>query len=203
MPMLRNEQVPAVLAALRQCTQVSHKAVERLTPFFKPDFDRLAYVRWLDLMHGFYRRVDGAVERSSFSVDTGWRYQARCNLISRDLATLAVRPPQEPQASTGLLADLRGVSQTGEIAGMLYVVEGSALGGKVLLKVLERSAGVTSASGASFFSPHGETPEIPWAEYVQLMASLSTNLEIEQDIVRGAVTTFTALENWIGHAWRG
>ena len=195
--------VPPVLAALRQATHASHKSVERLTPFFRSDFDRSAYLRWLDLMHGFYHRIDGLVERSNFACATGWQYQARCELIVRDIALLADRPPLPFCEPSGVLSGVQSLAGVGEIAGMLYVVEGSALGGQVLLKVLGRSAGVTATQGASFFVPHGDPPQPRWAEYVQLLANLSAAPGFEPDAVCGAVTTFTALQDLIGQAWHG
>lgn len=197
------QDVPPVLAALRQATQASHKSVERLTPFFRPDFDRSSYIRWLDLMHGFYQRIDGVVQSSDFSSVTGWQYQARCELLVRDLAMLADRAPRPLTEPSDVLARVQALAGVGEIAGMLYVVEGSALGGQVLLKVLARSAGVTATQGASFFVPHGNPPQPRWAEYVQLLARWSATPGFELGAVRGAVTTFTALQDLIGQAWRG
>ena len=196
------EDVPQVLMALRQATRQSHTAVERLTPFFSPDFDRHAYLRWLDLMHAFYRNVDKAVESASFASLTGWRYKARCKMIVADLAVLASRPPEEPADTGGILSRLADLRQTSEIAGMLYVVEGSALGGKVLLRVLDRSAGVTAEAGASFFAPHGHDPSACWAEYVKLLSKLAVIPKREQQVVDGAETTFSVLQDWIRQAWR-
>lgn len=193
--------VPPVLVALREATRDSHKSVERLTPFFRPDFDQPAYLRWLDLMYGFYRHIDAAVDHSAFCAATGWQYEPRCGLIERDISLLANRSPHAPSDPGSVLAGLRGLTQVSEIAGLLYVVEGSALGGEILLKVLGRSAGVSAASGASFFAPHGSHPQLRWADYVQLLGHLGSTPEFEQDAVRGAVTTFTVLQSWIGSLW--
>lgn len=195
--------VPPVLVALRRATQASHKSVERLTPFFRPDFDRPAYLRWLDLMHGFYQRIDGIVESSNFSCATGWQYQARCELIVSDIALLADRAPLPLPEPSSVLSGVQTLTRLGEIAGMLYVVEGSALGGQILLKVLERKAGVTATQGAAFFVPHGDPPQPRWAEYVRLLAHLSATPGFEPDAVHGAATTFTVLQDLIEHAWRG
>lgn len=195
--------LPAVLLAVREATHHSHKALERLTPFFRPEFDRPAYLRWLDLMHSFYRRIDAAIAKSAFSDSTGWCYAPRSGLLAGDIAALENRSPNETSDSDGILASLSGLTQVGEIAGMLYVVEGSALGGQVLMKVLQRSAGVTPELGASFFLPHGESPQLRWAEYVQLLACLPTTSASEQETVQGAVTTFNALHDWVERKWRG
>jgi heme oxygenase len=192
---------PAVLTALRAATHDSHKAVERLTPFFRADFDRPAYLRWLDLMYGFYRRVDTAVAASGFVSQTGWAYRERSRLIEQDLALLAARRPVEPLDVKDVLAPLGRLSQPGEVAGMLYVVEGSALGGKVLLTVLARSAAVTADAGASFFAPHGDQPQLRWADYVALLDRLSVAPDWQAATVHGAETTFTVLQAWIRAAW--
>jgi heme oxygenase len=195
------ESTPQVLTALREATGQTHKAVEKLTPFFRADFGRPSYLRWLDLMHGFYRVVDRTVDQSSFITACGWHYAARCELIAQDLAFLADRPPEDPADPTGILAPLQTFGTSGEVAGMLYVVEGSSLGSKVLLGVLGKSTGVTAASGASFFAPNGDNPLPRWVKYVQLLKNLSCIPGNEQDVVHGARTTFTVLHNWILKKW--
>lgn len=199
---LPEKTVPAVVLALRESTHDFHRGVEKLTPFFRKDFDQPAYLRWLDLMQGFYDPIDHLVEESAFSSSTGWDYKPRRILIADDVQLLAHRNPAAPRDTSKVLGEMGRLSSVGEIAGMLYVVEGSALGGKVLLKVLERSAGVTAALGASFFAPHGELPHIRWAEYVQLLTTLSADPAFERHAVRGAVTTFKALHDWIVQEWR-
>ncbi len=198
----RNEPPPQILTALRQATGQTHKEVEKLTPFFRADFNRPLFLKWLDLMHGFYRQIDRTVGQSSFSSTCGWHYAARCPLIERDLAALAGRAPEDSADPSRILAKLQSLGNTGEIAGMLYVVEGSTLGGNVLLGVLGKRAGVTAASGASFFAPHGENPQPCWAEYVQLLSRLSSEPGTEHDVVHGAKTTFTTLQEWIKETWR-
>lgn len=189
--------LPPVLTAVRLATNGTHKSVEQLTPFFRPDFDRPAYLRWLHLMHGFYRRVDALVVQAGFTSLTGWHYVPRCELIMNDLAVLGDTPPSEAADPGGVLDPMQVLKSVGELAGLLYVVEGSALGGKVLLKVLERSVGVRATSGASFFAPHGEMPQVHWGDYVQLLARLSGDKVTENEIVKGAVTTFKAFQAWI------
>jgi heme oxygenase len=197
-----NAQASPILTALRAATHDSHKAVERLTPFFRADFDRTAYLRWLDAMHGFYRVLDAAVAASGFVTHTGWQYLERSALIGRDLAALAERAPAAPLDPHGVLAPLAGMRSIGEVGGMLYVVEGSALGGKVLLKVLERGAAVTADAGAGFFAPHGEQPHLRWSEYVALLERLALSATFQQDAVAGAEATFNALLNWVTEVWR-
>ncbi len=197
----RNAEVPPIQVMLRQATGDLHKAVEKQTPFFRPGFDRREYAKWLDLMHGFYLQADRAVDESSFAAATGWQYVPRCNLIARDLQLVVARAPDAPPDRAGVLVSLQKLRGIGEIAGMLYVVEGSALGGKVLLDVLGRSAGVTASTGASFFAPHGDNPFPRWGQYVQVLSGLANGCDIEQEVVFGARAAFSTLHDWIAEAW--
>lgn len=197
----RVESAPQILIALREATGQTHKAVEKLTPFFQAGFNRQSYLRWLDLMNGFYRVVDRTVDRSSFITECSWHYAVRCELIAQDLAYLADRAPEEPADTTGILGPLQTIRTSGEVAGMLYVVEGSSLGGKVLLAVLGKSAGVTATAGASFFAPNGNNPQPRWSEYVQLLKNLTSKPGNERDVLHGAKTTFTVLHDWILEKW--
>lgn len=194
-------EVPPVLAELRLATAEMHKAVERKTPFFDPAFDRMAYVRWLDVMHPFYAAVDAAVRESGFGRASGWDYRPRCGLIETDLMHLATRGPAEVRGSIGLLQPVAALRTVGEVAGMLYVIEGSSLGGQVLLKVLGRAAGVTASAGASFFSPHGDDPRPRWGAYIELLGRSCTDSGSVQDAVRGATVAFSVLGLWIDEAW--
>ena len=189
--------IPPVLVSLRTATGETHKAVERLTPFFRPDFDRDGYLKWLHLMQGFYGVAEQAIKSSDFGLATGWSYVSRRTLIERDLALLSA-PMAVPQLDrAGVLKPLQKLHETAEIAGMLYVIEGSALGGNVLQKMLQRKAKVTPQHGAAFFAPHGADPNARWRDYVQLLSHLSTTTDVERTIVYGAVITFNALQNWI------
>ncbi|MEY4250724.1 MAG: hypothetical protein RJA87_2357 [Pseudomonadota bacterium] len=191
------DNTPSVLIALRAATAESHKTVERLTPFFRPDFGRDGYLKWLHLMHGFYGVAEQAIACSDFGLATGWSYTSRRDLIERDLEMLSA-PKAQPQSDRGeVLKPLQQLHQTAEIAGMLYVIEGSALGGNVLQKMLHRKAKVTPQLGASFFAPHGDDPNARWRDFVQLLSKLGTTPDMERDIVDGAVVTFNALQDWI------
>lgn len=183
-------------------TAEMHKAVERQTPFFEPGFDRPSYVRWLDVMHPFYREVDQVVVASGFRDAFDWAYVPRCGLIEQDLAAIVSRGPASVAGSVAVLDPIRRLRSVGEVAGMLYVIEGSALGGQVLLKVFERVAGVTAAFGGSFFAPHGEETRARWGAFIGLLARLSGDSQASQDAVRGAVTTFETLGRWIDEVWR-
>jgi heme oxygenase len=192
-----SEQIPSVLQALRQATQQSHKAVERLTPFFAPDFDQSAYLDWLELMHGFYSCIDAVVDQAGFAAATGWHYIPRRRLIELDIEALTQQKPTILPDKNNLLHALSELRNTAEVAGMLYVVEGSALGGEVLMKVFSRKLGLSAANGASFFAPHGNDPRSMWGNYVQLLGRLTTSANVETDVVRGAVTCFSTLQTWI------
>ena len=193
-----SETIPSVLVALRQATQQSHKAVERMTPFFAEGFNQASYLHWLELMHGFYSSVDAVVIQSGFTAATGWHYIPRCSLIEADVLALTGQGVKALPDHGNVLVDVKELHNISEVAGMLYVVEGSALGGEVLMKVLGRKVGVSAAAGASFFAPHGNDPRPMWGNYVQLLAQLASSGNAEDDVVRGAVTCFTALQKWIG-----
>ena len=192
-----------VLECLRAATRESHRALEQLTPFFTPSFDRPAYLRWLDLMHGFYGRVDAAVAASGFCADTGWQYVPRTRLIANDLHALAGREPAPPGDPSGLLGRITALRTPGEIAGLLYVVEGSTLGGAVILASLARLQGVTAGAGGTTFAPHGANPRARWDEYVQLLSRLSDEPGMQEDAAASAETAFLVLRDWVTHFWQG
>ncbi|SMD16651.1 biliverdin-producing heme oxygenase [Pedobacter nyackensis] len=72
--------------------------------------------------------------------------------------------------------------------GALYVMEGSIMGGPIIVKMLEKS-GVTN--GVSFFSGYGEATGQMWGKFVAVL-NASANSEAEEELaIKSANDTFS------------
>jgi heme oxygenase (biliverdin-IX-beta and delta-forming) len=191
--------LPIALTALRQATADLHRAVEQQVPLMSKDFDRNQYVAWLQLMHPFYSGIDEILSVGQQLDPIPWAYVPRAALIEQDLAWLNARPQDQGQP---LPTSWKGLSTAHHRLGILYVVEGSALGGQVLHKALARTVGVTAENGASFLMPHGPDPRPQWAGFIECLRPFEAEPDAVSNMITGAQMTFSALSDWIRRGWQ-
>jgi heme oxygenase len=60
----------------------------------------------------------------------------------------------------------------GELIGMLYVIEGSTLGGQLISKHLVNYQGITSETGGCFFGGYGENTTALWTDFIRFSADI-------------------------------
>lgn len=164
---------PLARQALYQSTQVLHAEVETA----------------LDLLHdppslGHYKhslvtlaRVILPVEqwlhvhRDSVKVDLTARNHSAALL--RDLEYLGVRVPSgRVRVPSGPLhpEDIPASTWTAEHAwGLLYVLEGSTLGGQVIAAHLGNPLSLTSGAGMAFFTGYGSRTGSMWKEFLRAL----------------------------------
>ena len=190
----RQVDAPAdVLTRIRAQTRELHRSVERRVPLFDPGLDLPAYVGWLRLMGAFHARVEQALQAAGFEAATGWTHRSRAELAAQDLAALGLQPDGIDHADR-CFAGLELPATVPGLAGALYVVEGSALGARVILKQVGRQLGLSAQHGASFLAPHGEDPGPRWSACLELLHALARDDARADAIVAGAVQTFGALD---------
>ena len=81
--------------------------------------------------------------------------------------------------------------------GALYVVEGSALGGRELARSLDRLFGEDVAEGRQFFIGHGPKTGEAWRGYLAQLSAAPSEPSARAEITKGAVETFAAFEHWL------
>jgi heme oxygenase len=82
--------------------------------------------------------------------------------------------------------------------GALYVVEGSALGGRVLCRGLDRLLGVEAIEGRRFFAGRGAGTGDAWRGFLDRLATVGPEPIGRAALVSGAIETFEAFETWLG-----
>ncbi len=138
-----NSRRGALRAILRERTDAVHQALH-LHPAFAvlagPGGTRGDYAALMQGLGGFYAALD-PVLLDAARASGGPGYVARAPLIARDLAALGLQPARAeaafdpPDGRAGLV-------------GMLYVVEGSTLGGSVMAR---RAADVAGEAASGFW----------------------------------------------------
>ncbi|GHA37891.1 hypothetical protein GCM10007989_37230 [Devosia pacifica] len=95
-------------------------------------------------------------------------------------------------------ADL--VQGRGSAFGVMYVLEGSTLGGKVITKALKRQAD-WPITRASYFDPYQEETGPMWRDFTVRLNALSGRAEQTQAIA-GANSCFELMYRWLGDGQR-
>jgi heme oxygenase len=150
-----------LLQQLRQATRSAHRALDqhpRLAGLVRGGLDMNRYVEALRGLHGAFDVLETAAVLSA-TVDA-YPYQPRCSLLAQDLRQLG------SPASSGV-ADPFPVPRTAAARiGLLYVLEGSLLGGQVIARNVRRCLG--DAVPCAFFGQLTEDEaEARWAAFTR------------------------------------
>jgi heme oxygenase len=134
------EQACSGCMQLKHATRSVHEALHRaplLAAFEHQQLDIAGYLRMMRVFHDFYIWLDPLICRSMPLLGHhahGFTYTPRAPMFARDISDLEPRCPEhqhqpQPGARSGRQLPL---DTAGALAGALYVVEGSILGGSGL-----------------------------------------------------------------------
>jgi heme oxygenase len=142
---------------LREATKQAHHALDHhplLAALLAPALTRAAYGDALAALHGVFSAAEGALAPSA---GAALPHAARLPALEADLATL----DRVPFPFRGAIAVPDTVAAR---IGLLYVLEGSALGGQVLTRQIQQVLGVECP--LTFFAGHGEAAaKERWASF--------------------------------------
>ncbi|MCW0462502.1 Heme oxygenase [Xanthomonas sacchari] len=169
---------------LREATAQQHQAVEDLPAMralMDPALSLSAYVQVLRRHHAV---LAGWEQREAAWLrdcgDAQWQYQPRTPLLAQDLHALQATPPA-PQP-------LPPAVDVGARWGMLYVVEGSRLGGRVIARHLRQTL-PTAAPALSYFEL-GHADPAAWRHFQQRLERALPTAPLQQAAVDGARAMF-------------
>lgn len=169
---------------LRAGTRAEHDWLENGLRLAGPGLTAGRYREVLARFHGFWAGWEPRVA-AELGDDAFLAPRRRLHLLRDDLRALGIAPEGLPVCPP---PPLHG---RGEAMGSLYVMEGSTLGGRVILKGLDR--GAVPEDARSYFAGHGEATGSMWRGFLE-------RLEAEPDatsVLRGAKATFATLGDWM------
>jgi len=187
-----------IMQRLRAETREQHLATEAI-PFSSSILDgslpRSAYAgqlaAYLPIHAALERAVDDGREPALAAV---WTDDMRKTvLIEADLAYLGA-PGLDGDARdasadlAGWVEDLAGTDPVA-LLGVLYVLEGSTLGGALLRRHLAAAYGLTDA-GLRYYAPYGVGPKPHWVAFSERMNAAVTDADDADRIVAAADETF-------------
>lgn len=144
-------------------TRTLHRDLDRhrvLTPLLGASVTLAQYQRALLAMH----TVTGPVEdRIGHYVETqllpfDYAAHRRVPDLSQDIRYFGLTPPEPAW-------DGMPITSIGVLIGCLYVLEGSAMGGRVIFHRINKSLGVSALHGGRFFSCEGRRTDELWLDF--------------------------------------
>ena len=96
--------------------------------------------------------------------------------------------PKQPLATPA-------IKNLGELIGVLYVIEGSTLGGRHILKSLSKQFALSSDEGVRFFQGYGDQTSRNWQYFLHFADSISGQADLCSAAANSAVLVFQMFEN--------
>jgi len=192
------------MTRLRAETREQHAETEAI-PFSSAILDgvlpRASYAAQLAALLPVHRALESAIAgRLHPAYELVWTDDMlRAPLLEADLDDLGVTEDEvriaRPEA-VAMAAWVEGLAARDPVAilGVLYVLEGSTLGGAVLRHHLASAFGLTDA-GLRYYSPYGNHPKPHWVEFSQRMNAAVTEDGDADRVLAAASETFVR----IGH----
>jgi heme oxygenase (biliverdin-IX-beta and delta-forming) len=172
--------------ALRERTEEAHRRLDGL--FSDLNISRRAdYARFLAAQAGVLEAVEkGLDEADAPAVIPDWAARRRSDAMRLDLAALAELP-------SPVAFEVDWIRDRASILGTAYVLEGSRLGGKMMLREALSSA-EPEVTGATRFLGHGEGQRM-WPSFDALLGATELSDTEIDGMVESAVRTFELFES--------
>ena len=192
-----------ILSLLRQNTQPLHHALEQTAMsqlLLSPKLDRSTYVRILYGFYGAFSSLEKMVEEMAnlYKMDElEGLLDSRAAQAMEDIRYLTGTFDASLLPGSSLPFAARSVP---EALGVVYVMEGSKLGGKVISKHLSQTIGVSPAEGGRFFANTEGSGMEGWKLFkLRCSAHADNHPDHTKAIIGSANSTFGYLHDYFVH----
>lgn len=165
-----------------------HPLLEQLT---SPDYPLERYQQVISAYFSGYTLIEAAIDEAlrQWNVDFDYTSRRKRAWLSQDLSWFGISPPANRSPPIPpLINDEHGVF------GVLYTIEGSALGGRLIARRLATHFALSPEHGARFFFGYGENVDTYWNEIVDLLNAKLIQPDALSSAIRAANKTFQLIE---------
>jgi heme oxygenase len=183
-------------AHLRSRTADLHKAAERHLGLPDSIHTLDDYKAYLTRFCGLYAPLEQSLSRFHewLPAAIALPETGHAAWLSADLVQLGIDPGRIAYAPPAMVPRLPTFAHA---VGALYVLEGSSLGGKVILRQLASRMGPEIEGATQFFGGRGEHTGAAWKEFRTALDAFGRRQpDAVDDVVRGAESVFRALLEW-------
>ncbi len=172
---------------IREATKDAHQSLEKQVVLrLKNIRNNADYAALLRFFYAYFNSLEHALG-PYITADILPDYSSRRNsgFLKNDIEALGGNTTDLP-ANT--IPEIKNHLQA---LGALYVMEGSIMGGSIIVKMLEK-AGVTQ--GVSFFSGYGEATPQMWGAFTAVLNQQATNTSQKETVIHTANETFSRFQ---------
>lgn len=178
---------------LRENTRKQHTEIEAALDLKKLVSDKSRYIKILKSFLGYYLEIERELIKFEkdfllFGLNLNSRFKS--SLLQEDLKKFAIDDDQLP------LAPIKPIRNSLEAWGVLYVLEGSTLGGQIIFSELKEAKIIKeNGEGGQFFYSYGKETALRWQEFKAVLNKLET--KDRTPMLRAAQETFISLKDWL------
>ncbi len=182
-----NNAIAMLQAELRTATRDLHHRLDHhalLAPLVRSGLCMADYGLALQALYAINAPTETAIADYIDAQGLAFNYAARRRMpdLLNDLDFLNLNHPQ--MAWPGPT-----IRSSGQLVGCLYVLEGSALGGRVIFKQLQSALNLTEQTGGRFFAGNGEQTMPMWQAFWKFAADICPQEQLP-DATAAAATLF-------------
>lgn len=184
---------------LRTSTADCHKQLElnNLSQALLSDnVNQAIYCSYLIQLYSFVKGFEQYVypELSQHFLNINQRKKAL--LIEEDINALEISILKHKQLEEAIFRDT--YTNVYLAAGALYVLEGSTLGGQIIVKHLQKAM-PSNFVNTTYFSCYQQKTGSMWKEFLQQLTALPQSMIEEQQIIKGAIITFKIIDSLLSN----
>ncbi|UQZ37010.1 biliverdin-producing heme oxygenase [Paenibacillus sp. PK3_47] len=188
-----------ILKRLKEETAPLHKQIEKneyAAAIMNNSLTMDKYEAYLIKFYGFVKPVEARLSGITDSAE-GVLYESARNKsewLERDLSALGLS--EETLSRLPLCTDLPDVSTHAKALGCLYVLEGSTLGGQMIIRMLAKYLPVDPHVNGNYFNSYGDSTREHWKAFCSELEKAADRPEAEEEMIQAAKNTFRLLDRW-------
>ncbi len=193
-------QFPSLRQALRVATRTEHEALEAqplMRRLVSPELTLSEYGQIMRAQRAYYHLLEPEISPFELALrqqlpEVGYRYYSRLPALAQDCDHLHLPADEIIEPARHIFRP----QSPEEALGVLYVLEGASQGGRLILRKLNGSLGLSRDNGASFFNSYTEHDS--WSRLCHWLDELSASGPWAGALT-GAQRTFDGLKSHFDH----
>ncbi|RCH55464.1 heme oxygenase [Mucilaginibacter hurinus] len=169
---------------IKEYTKTAHTDLEKIVVQKLKDVrSETDYAGLLKYFYAYFSALETAIAPYiNQQILADYDLRRKADKLEHDIQELGSEIANLPQVTLPKIGDAR------QAMGALYVMEGSVLGGTIIVQMLKK-AGINT--GLTFFGGYGEDNGTMWGKFVMALNKLGQTSDDERSVLETAAATFT------------
>jgi heme oxygenase len=195
---IADDNVINIMTLLKENTATAHKQLEKSSCFkrlFANDYSINEYAQLLSYFYGYYEAIEPILfNELPTEYYPNLQHRTKTHLLHQDLTSLNVNADALPVCE--VIPSLITFAQK---MGVLYVLEGSLLGGRVIGQHLTEHFDADALLPLNFYNGYGADLHLEWQKFSLFMGQCFNHQDkaITDEVIDSANATFATLQQWV------